>query len=115
MHDLFAIHWNAEELDRLVTPLREAGWQVRTESEDGGRASKAILANPPDAVVIYLRRLPSHGRETAAYLRTKLAADQLPILFVDGEAEKVATVREQVPDARYLGQAKLLQTLEQLR
>jgi len=112
---LFLIHWDQNELEQLAEPLRQAGWQVEGESADGARASKAILADPPDVLVIYLTRLPSHGRETADYLRTKLNADQLPILFVAGAPEKVEKVRAKVPQARYLGSEELPQALAELR
>lgn len=114
MKRLFLIHWNQDELSDLAQPLRAAGWQLQTESEDGARASKAILADPPTALVIYLSRLPSHGRETASYLRTRLGPDQLPIVFVDGQPEKVEKVRASVPDAQYISAGDLVQMLEDL-
>lgn len=115
MTNLFLIHWNRDELEALAQPLREAGWQLQTESEDGARAGKAILADPPDVVVIYLTRLPSHGRETASYLRTRLGSDQLPIVFVDGPAEKLEQVRAAVPDAIYTSSGQLMEQLAALR
>jgi len=59
---IFLIHWHALEAAELATPLEQAGWQVETEAEDGARAGKRLLANPPVAAVIYLTRLPSHVR-----------------------------------------------------
>ncbi len=115
MNRLFLIHWNDDELNELAQPLRAAGWQVQTESEDGARAGKAILADPPDAVVIYLTRLPSHGRETASYLRTKLGPDQLPIIFVEGQTEKLEQVQAKVPDAIFADSRSLMKRLENLR
>lgn len=112
---LFLLHWNQDELAQLAEPLLQAGWQVESESADGARAGKAILADPPDVLVIYLSRLPSHGRETADYLRTKLKADQLPIFFVDGAPEKVEQVRGNVPGARFLSSDELMQALAELR
>jgi len=70
-------------------PLRAAGWDVEIEAEDGARAGKRIKENPPQAVVIYLTRLPSHGRETADGLRSMKATRHLPIIFVDGKEEAI--------------------------
>jgi DNA-binding response OmpR family regulator len=108
---LFLMHWNKAEIARLAAPLRKAGWQVQTEAEDGARAGKRILADPPAAVVIYLTRLPSHGRETADYLRSTKAGRSIPILFVDGAADKVATVREKMPEATFTTSEGLLGAL----
>jgi DNA-binding response OmpR family regulator len=111
---LFLIHWEQAEAEALAEPLRAEGWQVQIEAEDGARAGKRILADPPDAVVIYLTRLPSHGRETAHALRSYKAGREIPILFVDGEAEKVEKVRAKVPDARYLRSQDLQAALSRL-
>lgn len=111
---LFLIHWNKPEVAKLAAPLRQAGWQVESEAEDGARAGKRILANPPAAVVIYLTRLPSHGRETAHALRSAKAAKRIPVIFVDGAEDKVAKVRANVPDGIFTTSAKLPQVLARL-
>jgi hypothetical protein len=51
--------------------------------------------------VIDLTRLPSHGREVGAALRAAKATRFIPLVFVGGEAEKVARVRTLLPDAAY--------------
>src|SRR5688572_6503983 len=84
---LFLFHWHAAEAEQLAAPLRAQGWQVDVEAQDGARGSSAVKATLPDAVVIYLRRLPSHGRETAEALRSSKATRAVPIIFVDGEGE----------------------------
>ena len=48
-----------------------------------------IRASHPDALVIDLSRIPSHGREVAHSIRSAKASRHLPIVFVDGEPEKV--------------------------
>jgi DNA-binding response OmpR family regulator len=111
---LFLIHWKQAEAEELAKPLRAAGWQVEIEAEDGARAGQRILADPPQAVVIYLTRLPSHGRETAHALRSYKAGREIPILFVDGESEKVEKVRFKVPDAAFLRSAELQPALDSL-
>lgn len=108
---LFLIHWNGPEAAKLAAPLQKAGWQVETEAEDGARAGKRILGDPPAAAVIYLTRLPSHGRETAHALRSYKAGRAIPIVFVDGPEDKVAKVQEKVPEAIFTTSTKLLQVL----
>jgi hypothetical protein len=82
--DLFLIHWNAGEVEALAEPLRAAWRKVEIEAEDGQRARERMKSSPPAAPVIYLDRLPSHGRETARAIGASKAGRDLPILFVDG-------------------------------
>jgi len=111
---LFLIHWKASEAEALATPLRTEGWQVDIEAEDGARAGRAIKANQPDAVVIYLTRLPSHGRETADGLRSIKATRDIPIVFVDGNEEAIEKTRARVPSALYTTSGDLPKVLGQL-
>lgn len=111
---IFLIHWHRGEAARHADALRRAGWTVEVEAEDGARAAERIAAEPPDAVVIYLARLPSHGRETAHYLRTRYPPEDLPIVFVGGDEEQVARTRERVPEATFVGEEGLLAALESL-
>lgn len=55
----------------------------------------------PDVVVLDLDRLPSHGREIAFALRSSKSARHIPILFAGGQAEKIARVRAEFPDAAF--------------
>jgi DNA-binding response OmpR family regulator len=98
---LYLIHWNQKEAEEHAQPLKAWGWEVDLEAEDGARAAKQIKAESPDVVVIYLTRLPSHGRETARYLRSVDAMSQIPIVFVDGEETAVEKTKRKVPQAIY--------------
>ena len=98
---LFLIHWNDAEAEDKAHALRGDGWEVQTESADGARGAKRLLADPPDVVVIWLTRLPSHGRETARFFRSSPAGRSTPIVFVGGGGEALETVRAKVPDAVY--------------
>lgn len=60
-----------------------------------------VRQDPPEVYVIDLSRLPSHGREAALALRTHKATRHVPLVFVDGEPEKVARIRALLPDAVY--------------
>jgi CheY-like chemotaxis protein len=111
--NLFLIHWNQAEAEQLAQPLREAGWHVEFEAEDGARAVNTIKASPPDAVAIYLTRLPSHGRRTAEYLRETKSTRDIPILFVGGSPEKIEAAKAKVPDALYINEGELVAALGQ--
>lgn len=108
---IFLVHWNLEEAEQLAAPLRSEGWQVELEAEDGARAYRRICEDPPSAIVIYLTRLPSHGRETAHALRQRSSLASLPIILVGGKPGKVEKVRERVPAASYLEQDELIPAL----
>ena len=109
----FLIHWKKEELAPKVELLRSLGYTVATEHEDGARAGKVIIQSPPDVIVIYLTRLPSHGSATAEYLAERKSTRHIPIVFVGGEPEKVAKVKEKVPSAIYTNEEKVKVILKQ--
>src|SRR5258708_7671469 len=94
-------HWKAAEAGGLLETLRAAGHQIDYEERVDYKVMPALKRAPPDAVVIDLSRLPSHGRECATGLRGNKATRLIPIVFVDGVAEKVDAIRELLPDAVY--------------
>ncbi len=102
MKHIHLIHWNeAERLERAQW-LSAAGFSVEPlDLRDGSASLKAVRAAPPDAFVIDLGRLPSHGREVALALRQSTATRQVPIVFVEGDPAKVKRIRELLPDAVY--------------
>jgi DNA-binding response OmpR family regulator len=108
---LVLIHWNAAEAEQLAAPLRKDGWDVAVEAQDGARAGKAILADPPDAVVVYLTRLPSHGRATMEGLRSYKAGRGIPLLAVGGEGEALEKTKKKVRDAQYVKEEGLKRAL----
>ncbi len=98
---IILINWNEQEAEDHAETLQSWGWEVEVEAENGARACRTIKAQPPKAIVIYLTRLPSHGRETAHYLRSQKATSHLPIIFVDGSTAAVEETKTKVPDAYY--------------
>src|SRR5258708_7039878 len=57
--------------------------------------------------------MPSHGCYVAFGMRQSPKTRHVPIVFVDGDAEKVAITRQQVPDAFYSSRAKVIATIKQ--
>jgi CheY-like chemotaxis protein len=100
-------HTRASEAAPTVAALHAAGCQVDYEDESVTVALRACRASPPDVVVIDLSRLPSHGKEIAIALRQSPATRHLPIVFCGGAADKVAGIRELLPDASFCDLAKL--------
>jgi hypothetical protein len=100
-------HWKAQEAEPYIEPLRAAGYQVAYDEKIGPGLFPKIRASPPDAFVIALTRLPSHGREVAAFLRGSKATRHIPIVFVDGESGKVDSIRRLIPDAAYTSLSRL--------
>ena len=101
MKHAFLIHWHPEEAEALAIPLREAGWTISIEADDGARACAAVKAGQPDVVVISLARKPSHGRITGEHLASQRATREIPLLFLDGTEEAIEKTRGRIPSARF--------------
>ena len=104
---LRVVHWNAKEVEPLLEALSASGHTVELTASIGSGILKQMRALPPDAVVIDLSRQPSHEREVAVAIRAAKTLKHLPILFLDGEPEKVEAVRRILPDrdVHYAGPA----------
>jgi CheY-like chemotaxis protein len=95
-----------------VAVVRSAGFEAEYLSDPKGAAvAKAISSSPPDAVVIDLSRLPSHGREIGVWLRNRKSTRHIPLVFVGGEPEKREKVKAVLPDAVYATESELASVL----
>src|SRR5437016_1414936 len=108
-------HWRAEEAKPLIAEMEAAGYKVEYAGDKANGNFRSIREAPPHALVIDLTRLPSHGRYVANALRLQKATSSVPIVFVDGEPEKVAKIRQELPDALYTSRAKLASTLKRAK
>ncbi|MCI0395678.1 MAG: hypothetical protein L0332_25060 [Chloroflexi bacterium] len=106
------IHWNDGEAAERVRQLGTAGYDVIYELLDPA-AFRALKGDPPDAFLIDLGRLPSQGRDVALALRTFKDTRRVPLLFIGGEPEKIARVRQSLPDAVYTTWDQVGSALEQ--
>jgi len=95
------IHWNEDDGRARAALLRDAGHEVESGVPKDFTFFRALREDPPDAVVIDLDRLPSQGRDVAFSLRHSKATRHVPIVFAGGAPEKVARVREKLPDAAF--------------
>jgi hypothetical protein len=94
------IHWNAVEAKERIKVLRAAGYQVDYDALTTDLL-RGVRERPPAAVVIDLACLPSHGREVALSLREYKGTRGVPLVFVEGEPEKVEKIRTLLPDAAF--------------
>jgi CheY-like chemotaxis protein len=101
------ISTNAERASNLQHQLEASGFTVDAKPFEPSTL-KAMAAKPPDAVVIDLGRLPSHGRDVGVAVRTRASTRTIPLVFVDGAHDKVNRTREQLPDAVYTLSATLV-------
>ena len=105
-------HWKAPEASPFIELLRAAGHRVAYDEKIAPGLFSKIRKAPPDAVVIALNRLPSHGREVASFLRGSKTTRHIPIVFVGGDPAKVDAVRGLIPDAAYTSVERLIPTLQ---
>lgn len=93
-------HWKPEEAKPLIAKLRAAGHEV--VYKPGARTSATEITDSGSAaVVIDLSRMPSHGKYVGAWMRGSKSTRHIPLVFVGGEAEKVAAIQKHMPDAIY--------------
>jgi hypothetical protein len=101
MRRVALVHWNTQEARERARRLRGAGRSVLVISDPKVDYLRDLRARPPQAFVIDLSRLPSHGRDVGVWLRQQKATRHIPLVFVAGEPDKVAKTRELLPDAVY--------------
>jgi hypothetical protein len=99
MTTICLLHWNETEALERLQSLQSAGFASYHSALAGPPLLRHLRENPPSAIVIDLTRLPSHGREVGAALRATKATRYIPLVFAGGEAEKVARIRDLLPDA----------------
>lgn len=105
------IHWKAEEAAERIEKLRAAGYEVEYEMLDG-EGYRALRNNPPAAFVIDLSRMPSQGRDVGVGLRGNKITRAVPIVFVEGEPEKIERIKQTLPDATYTTWGKIRSALK---
>jgi hypothetical protein len=114
MREVCVVHWKEGEAPGLCAGLEAKGFKTQHHPGDAGRVLGALKANPPAAVIIDLSRSPAQGRDLGIALRIFAGTRLVPLLFVEGEEEKVAMVRELLPDATYTSWTHIGKALEGL-
>jgi hypothetical protein len=94
------ICWNEADAAARARLLRRAGYRViSAPPENAGGMVRYFRELSPDAVVIDLDRLPSHGRELGLSLRASKSTSHLRLVFAGGLPAKIELVRAAIPDA----------------
>ena len=113
MARIFYVHWNECEASERITPMVEAGHGVWAHWSTG--SSPSLKGELPDAVVISLDRLPSHGRAVAEWFWEAKSRRRIPIVFEGGKPEKVAVARERFPEALFCDAGQAVDLLDILK
>ncbi|MGH9755026.1 MAG: hypothetical protein ACREA2_19795, partial [Blastocatellia bacterium] len=111
MHRICLIHWMAEEAQEKIARLRAAGYEVDYGEMNPG-ALRDWRNNPPAAFIIDLSRMPSQGRDVAMSLRGRKSTRNTPLVFVEGEPEKVERIKTHLPDAVYTTWSRIRSALK---
>ncbi len=112
MHRVRLIHWNAEEAAERIEKLRAAGYEVEY-GELGPETRRTLRNNPPAAFVIDLSRMPTQGRDVGIALRGRKTTRHTPLVFVEGDPEKVERIKRNLPDALYTSWSRIRSSLKQ--
>ena len=98
---LYLVHWNETEAQELAAILQEKGWIVTTLHNSGQFKMRELRSHSPVALLISLRRLPSHGREIAGALWSSKWGKEIPIIFFDGKPDDLDALRKKFPAATF--------------
>lgn len=113
MNHVRLIHWNTAEAQPRLELLRAAGYEADHEEQPPPEMLRELRNHPPAAVIIDLTRLPSYGRDVALALRRYQSTRHVPLVFVEGEAEKLERLRKILPDAVYTTWSRIRSALKQ--
>lgn len=101
MARLAVLHWKAHEAQSALERLISLGHRPELLSEATPATLRVLRERPPEAIIIDLTRMPSHGREIGVALRASKKTRHVPLIFASGLADKVDRIRELLPDAVY--------------
>lgn len=101
MSRIILIHWNTDEAQARLTQLNRSGILASLEKFAGPATLRTWKENPPTAIIIDLSRLPSSGRDIAVAVRHYKTTRHIPLLLVDGRAEKLQQIQKLLPDVTY--------------
>ncbi len=112
MAKIFYLHWNEAELKERIAPLVKAGYEVayHWSTAEHAKFGEAL----PEAVVISLDRLPSHGRAVAEWLWEAKKRQHIPIVFAGGQPDKVKATKAKFPKAIFCATEKVPEILKDI-
>ncbi len=91
------VSWDDNVAQMRARELAALGFEVDARPmRDCGGVIGHFREIAPDAVVLDLDRLPSHGREVGTMLRDSKNTRHLPLVFAGGTPEKVERIRREL-------------------
>lgn len=102
MDRVVLIHWKAQEVEKRIQLLAQAGYQTQFALPAGLRGLEHLATNSPRALLVDLSRLPSHGRKIASWIRRLKTTRHIPSVF-GGEPEKVLDYKNCAVDETWSG------------
>lgn len=109
---LLVIDWDKASAAAHAARLRDSGWTVVTESEDGARAYASVRKAPPKALVVDLTTKPSHSRETVRAILSTKAHRDLPVFVFGGTDADRKSLTAVAPAVRFVTAAGLSAALD---
>jgi CheY-like chemotaxis protein len=106
------VHWKPAEAEPLLEACRAAGHEVEYDPADLPATARMARRTMPEALVIDLSRAPASGRELAFAIRHTKYTRHIPLVFVDGEPEKVEAIRKQLPDALFTSRNRIASAIK---
>jgi CheY-like chemotaxis protein len=97
MPKVLLLTFDVESRQSRRQDLEEAGFSVAVEEPSWPAALEAAKRFEPDVIAVDCGQLPSHGRETAAALRTTPPADAVPLVLFRVADHDVERTRLKVP------------------
>ncbi len=94
-------HWHEAEAKALASGLEADGWRVRVVWWQDMIRVNDLHNDIPRAVVISLRRLPSHGSHLGSFLQSFRWSRTIPLIYFDGSQEVTSVVKAHVPGAHF--------------
>jgi hypothetical protein len=104
--------WNEDLARERARQLEQAGFEVDASRLNPSGLIGHFRANPPQAVLIDLDRLPSQGAGVAGMLRQSKTTRHIPVVFAGGPADKVERIRGELPDALFTEWSKVAGALK---
>lgn len=98
---IYLLHWNDEGRVERSNQLQQLGFEVLDALPQGSELLRTIEREQPRAIVIDLSRLPSQGRDMGVAIRKRKGTRTISLIYVGGQSDKVARIREILPDAHY--------------
>jgi hypothetical protein len=112
MAKVFYLHWNLDEAEARAAALKRAGHDVRLHWSTEEHVKLGDFT--PEAAVISLDRLPSHGRAVAEWFWETKRRQSIPIVFAGGAPDKVEAARKRFPRAIFCASDEVSKVLDEL-